>query len=69
MKRIVAFAASHLNASSKPYRRICTAAWLLFVFSTSVASANVQSKDRDNPTRLTSNVIAGTIGPDNYWAS
>jgi hypothetical protein len=30
----------------------------------SVSSANSQSKDRSNPTRLTSNEISGPIGPD-----
>lgn len=30
----------------------------------SVNVANAQSKDQDNPTRLTSNVISGTVGPD-----
>ena len=37
---------------------------VLLFFSLLVADVTAQSNDRDNPTRLTSNVISGDVGPD-----
>jgi hypothetical protein len=65
MKRIVTFRASLLSALRKPYCWLCMASVLLLMLSTSVDLIKAQSKDRDNPTQLTSNVISGTIRPDN----
>ena len=55
--------------NEKPARVLALS--FLFLTITSVGSANAQSKDRDNPTRLTSNVISGLTGPsyreDKYY--
>ena len=65
MKRTVSLAASQPNRMRKSYRRMCTVVSLLLMLIASVGSANAQSKDRDNPTRLTSNEISGSIDSTN----
>jgi hypothetical protein len=59
MKRDNLFAASSLSVLQK------SAVILLLTLNATVGSANPQSKDRDNPTRLTTNVISGAISTDN----
>ena len=70
MKQTMVFAAFRLVALRKPYRWICSAIVLLLILVTSGGLSKSQSKDRDNPTRLTSNEISGPLGPnyvgDNY---
>lgn len=63
MKRNKFFAAT--RTLRKPYCCVFTTVVLLLILIASVVSANAQSKDRDNPTQLTSNLISGLINSDN----
>lgn len=68
MKRVMTFAMSRLNALLKD-RRFTTVSVLLLLIA-SVDSANSQSRDRGNPTRLSSTEISGVIGDnlgDSYY--
>jgi hypothetical protein len=68
MKRITVFATSRLNALQKA--RWFTAVSVVLIIIASVNSANSQSRDRQNPTRLTSTGISGVIGDnlgDSYY--
>ncbi len=69
MKRIMAFAVSQLYSLVNSCRWLKVAGVLLMTIAL-VGSANAQSKDRENPTRLTSTVISGVIGDnlgDSYY--
>lgn len=69
MKRIIAFAAHPLRALMKSNRLLITIG-IPLVFIASVDCAIAQSRDRDNPTQLTSNEISGFIGDnvgDSYY--
>lgn len=48
------------------YSSLYTAALPLMLILMLSPSSNAQSKDRDNPTRLTSNVISGSINAETY---
>src|SRR4030095_11231232 len=69
MKKIMGSQAFH----PYPLMRVCrwfTLVGVLFITIASADSANSQSMDRDNPTRLTSNEISGSIGGnlgDSYY--
>jgi hypothetical protein len=65
MKPNIAFVATRHSALREPYRWIYTTIMLLLTPIAFVSSTNAQSKDRDNPTPLTSNEISDTIRPDN----
>jgi hypothetical protein len=64
MKRTRLFAASRLNVLQILCRRIFTALAFVIMLNILAGPAHSQSKDRDNPTRLTSNEIVGLIDPD-----
>ena len=62
MRRNKFFAVSLLSLLRRPCRWVATAVVLILI--TSVNSANAQSRDRDNPTRVTSNQISGIFSTD-----
>lgn len=68
MKQITTFDASRYSASWTFYRLRYSALALLVIIGMS-ALTNAQSKDRDNPTRLTSNEISGVIDSDSKGSS
>lgn len=70
MERAEMFKAQILSAPTKYHHRVCMVSGFLLMLIAFASSINAQSKDRDNPTRLTSNEISGTIGGnlgDDYY--
>jgi hypothetical protein len=65
VEQATAFMALLLSVLSRSHRRIHIALALLVTIVISVHSTNAQSKDRANPTRLTSNEITGVVDSEN----
>jgi hypothetical protein len=64
MKRAQFSAAISLSALWNRYRSSIPTVVILFILVISSGTTDAQSKDRDNPTRLTSNEISGVIDSD-----